>query len=243
MKSALTGLLCLLAASWVARGLAVQPSHQVLGLGGSLWGALAAEMMRPSLHRHWHMGRDHEAGPAPRRLRMAAAVPTDASLSQAVLKPNTPVEPSAGLRRHSTTQAALILQRALRLNAADWVLWDIALEEQKQAHRGDLQQAWSLIEGQTAPAIGVLDHPQANLAEVMTAATALSHLCELAHALKHRDANLWSRRFASALLRCADLFDEAMKQGHWQALSPARQAEWQSQLGLLQRLSQSYPKG
>ena len=244
MKSLLLALLCLLLASWLARAADTPSAPNPAGLKGSLWGALIAELMRPSLHRYWHLGRDHQQSEAPRRLGRRAASPAQPGsslLGPAMLLPNTPVPPSAALKRHSQALADTVLHQARQFGSADWVLWDLLLDAGKLGFAKDPQGTWERLLQQSQ----MLLQDQRNaptLASELCRATVLSHLLEMAHAAKRPDWPQWRDHLQRSLGRCSRLLHEAEQRGDLESLSSARMHELLTQLHLLEQLSSSYPK-
>lgn len=239
MKSLATGLLFILLASWLAREETRLPPDRLWGVCGSLWGALAAECMRPGLHRLWHAGREQHG---PRLSRLSSKTQHQESLSQAALRANTSSPPSPGLLRHSFGLAHSRLQTALLLSPSDWVLLDIALESAKTGLKTDAEGTWRRMLAIAGPALRPPPDGRHSLAQSLAAATACASFCEVAHATRRPDSQAWLASLRLNLERSEALLADASQRGELQSLSPARTKDLLTQISLLRRLGDSYPK-
>lgn len=243
MKPALIlSICCWMAASWLGRPIARQPLVSSLAMQGSLWGAMAAEFMRPALHLYWHAGREESVAAGGLRSLLARRTRAEmTTLSQQLRQANTPVPASLALRRHSEAVAASYLQLALRLAPFDWSLLDIAMEAAKTGLQQQPELVWSRLLTLAQPSLSLAGHSDINLAQALSQATVLAHLSEAAQGLGRQDLPQWRQRLQMSLAQC-----EKQLLAHplnWQLMSQARQEDLQAHLSLLQRLSASYPKG
>ncbi len=239
MKSLATGLLFMLLASWLARQEPRLPPERLWGVCGSLWGALAAECMRPGLHRLWHVGREQHG---PRLSRLSSKAPHQESLSQAALRAETATPPSPALLRHSLGLAHSRLDTALLLSPSDWVLLDIALESAKTGLKNDAEGTWQRMLALSGPALSPVPDGRPSLAQSLAAATACASFCEVAQATRRPDGQAWLTNLRLHLQRCETLLAEASQGGELQSLSPARTQDLLTQIHLIKRLLYSYPK-
>lgn len=239
MKNLATGLLCMLLASWLARQEPRLPPDRLWGVCGSLWGAFVAECMRPGLHRLWHAGREQHG---PRLSRLSSKAPPRESLGQAALRADTVSPPSPALLRHSLGLAQSRLHTALLLSPSDWVLLDIALESAKTGLKTDAEGTWGRMLTLAGPALRPPPDGRPSLAQSVAAATACASFCEMAMASHRPDGQVWLASLRLHLQRCETLLAEAYRSGELQSLSPARTEDLLTQISLLQRLGDSYPK-
>lgn len=239
MKSLATGLLFMLLASWLARQETRMPPDRLWGVCGSLWGALAAECMRPGLHRLWHAGREQHG---PRLSRLSSKTKPQESLNQVALRANTSSPPSPGLLRHSLGLAHSRLQTALLLSPSDWVLLDIALESTKTGFKTDAEGTWRRMLALAGPALRPPPDGRQSLAQSLAAATACASFCEVALATRRPDSQAWLASLRLNLQQCEALLEDASQRGELQSLSHARNQDLLTQISLIRRLGDSYPK-
>jgi hypothetical protein len=242
MKSLITGFLCLMLTSWSARHEPRLQPDRLWGVAGSLWGAFVAELMRPGLHRLWHVGREQHAPQFSRISLHTKKNGQGSSLSQAALHSNLSSPPSPGLLRHSLSLAKSRLQMALLLSPSDWVLLEIALEGAKAELKADSKGTWSKMMTLAEPVLRPQPDGLQSLAQSLAAATACASFCEVSMATHRSDSQAWLANLRLNLKRCEALLTEAAEREELKTLSIVRTHDLMTQISVLQRLSDSYSK-
>jgi hypothetical protein len=239
-----------------------------LGLPGSVYGSLAARLLRDSLHSHWHGGESamqvpHEPATSPaasagvfaRRAAAAPApAPTAASGLEAALvrlaqleksrtRRNSPFPTTEAHRRYLENAAFWRLRSACALDRSDAALYEI-LHFQLAARAARDPALRGEVVRLAEQAIAQADAPMAGANAALTGAGAAINLLNdlLVPGLTRRDdaaiLTRW-RQLGHCLQRYQGIHDQAVADGWWQGIPEIRRQELEQHAALIRRIAET----